>query len=111
MTDIKENGCMMNRLTYDKLNGISKMKPSEFVENVLNIKLFNHQKFILDNYNPKITYYVPMRNGKRLLKFYQACTKLSKMKEDDVIVIAKSDGCEEMNKNEFADYLMNRYWR
>lgn len=101
----------MKNLTYNKLNKVAKMKMSGFVEKYTNIKLFDYQKSLIDNYNPNITYYLPARGGnKRLMKFYNACRYLLNMKDNDTIIVAKPDGWEKLNKNEFATYLLNRYW-
>lgn len=101
----------MKYLTYDKLNKIANMNLSEFVEKYTNINLLDWQKSLVDNYNPNITYFLSARGGnRRLVNFYGACRHLLNMKEDDIVMVAKPDGWEQMNKDEFANYLLNRYW-
>lgn len=106
----------MNELTYSKLNEVSKMKPSEFAEKYLNIKLLDYQKQLLDKIGDnqfflKINYPRGYSYEKRLIRYYEACIRLSKMKNNDVIVIVKPSGWEKMNKKQFANYLCNDYWR
>lgn len=104
----------MNELTYNKLSEISKIKPSEFAERYLNIKLLDYQKQLLDKIGEhrfflKINYPRGYSYEKRIIKFYEACTHLSKMKDDDVVVVVKPNGWEKMNKEEFANYILNDY--
>lgn len=106
----------MNELMYNKLNEIQKMKPSEFAEKYLNIELLDYQKQLLDKIgesNFYINFYYPRGYSyqKRLIRYYQMCIFLSKMKEDDYIVVIKTDGWKKMNKKEFTNYLCNDYWR
>ena len=96
--------------THDDLNNISKMKPSEFIEKYTNIKLFDYQKKMIDNFPKDTVYFRPARtNGRRLIRFYEACTHLSKMKDDDIIVLMKPDGWVKLNKEGFANYLLNEF--
>lgn len=106
----------MNELIYKKLSEISTMKPSEFAERYLNIKLHSYQKQLLDKIGDnrfylKINYPRGYSYQKRIIKYYEACMHLSKMTDDDVIVVVKPNGWEKMNKEEFAYYLCNDYWR
>ena len=85
------------------------MNLSEFVEKYTNINLLDWQKSLVDNYNSNITYFLSARGGnRRLVNFYGACRHLLSMKENDIVMVAKPDGWEQMNKNEFAKYLLNR---
>lgn len=42
---------------YEILRKYQKMKPSEFVESVLGIKLFNYQKILVDIFTNKKKFY------------------------------------------------------
>lgn len=87
------------------------MKLSEFIEKYTSINLYDYQKYLVDNYNLNTIYYLPARrSNKRLIKFYNACRYLLNMKDNDTVMVAKPDGWERMNKDEFANYLLNRYW-
>lgn len=87
------------------------VKLSEFAEKYMNISLSKYQKIILDNYNPKVSYYIPVRNNKRIMIFYKALQQLLNMKDDDVIIIMKRDGFEKMNREQFATYLTDEFWK
>lgn len=100
----------MKNLTKKDLNKISKIKPAEFVEQYCGTKLFSWQKEWINSL-PKVTHYRQSRwNGKRLTQFYYLCNHLSKMKDNDMIMLWKGNGSKLMNKDEFANYLMTEYW-
>lgn len=99
-----------------ELNKVIEMNPSEFAEKYLNIKLSNYQKQLLDKigsrkYFIKINYPRGYSFERRIIQYYNACVYFSKMKDDDVVIVAKSDGCKQMNKKEFGDFLCNDFWR
>lgn len=92
------------------INELTKLKPSEFIEKYMNVKLQTWQKTLVDNYNPKYKYYLHSRgNTKRIMAFIQGMTHALSMADDDVIVIIKSDGNLELNREEFVEWLMTKF--
>lgn len=92
------------------ISEFAKLKPSEFVEKYMNVKLQTWQKTFVDNYNPKYKYYLHSRgNTKRIMAFIQGMTHALSMKDDDVIVVIKSDGNLELNREEFIEWLMTKF--
>ena len=100
----------MNKIINKDLSEIAKMKPSEYVEKYLGIKLFDYQKHIIDNRPPYCAYTLRQINGKRAIYFHSLCLHLYWMKEDEKVGIWKKSGYTVMNREEFANYLMNEYW-
>lgn len=96
--------------TYEKLNRIANMNLSEFIEKTTNRKLSVCEKEFLDKVANAKYFYSSKMNNKRLIAYYSACSHLSKMKDDEVLVVIRPNGYEKMNKERFADYLMNEYW-
>lgn len=100
----------MKDITNKDLDVIARIKPSEFVERYCGMKLLGYQKQFIDSY-PKITNYAHLRrNGKRIIQFHQMCIQLYCMKENDLVVVWTGKEQRLMNRDEFANYLMNEYW-
>lgn len=92
------------------INEFAKLKPSEFVEKYMNVKLQTWQKNLVDNYNPKCKYYLHSRgNTKRIMAFMQGMRHALDMSDDDMIVIIKADGNLELNREEFIEWLMTKF--
>lgn len=87
------------------MNDIIKLNSSEFVEKYMNVKLFNYQRLLGDSLE-KYRYYLPSRGcSKRLTRFLQMYDHLTHMKDNDIVVIVKSDENVKMNKKEFVSWL------
>lgn len=100
----------MKNINKKDLSMIAQMKSSEFVKRYCGIKLFSWQKEWIDSL-PKVTHYMHSRwNGKRLTQFYQMCNQLYWMKDNDLVIVWTGKEQRLMNKDEFANYLMNEYW-
>ena len=83
----------------------AKKSPSAFIENIFNIDLLPYQKILIDNTIFEDFRLIPrMQNKKYNTYLYLLCNYIE-MKDDDVIVIARSDKIEELNKDEFLKFL------
>lgn len=93
----------------DNINNIMNLKPSEFMEKYMNIKLFNYQKLLIDNLD-KCKYFIPSRGcNKRITRFIQIYNHLIHMKDDDIVTVVKPDGNVQMDKKEFISWLANEF--
>lgn len=67
------------------MNDIIKLNSSEFVENCMNVKLFDYQRLLGDSLE-KYKYYLPSRGrNKQLTRFLQMYNHLTHMKDNDMI--------------------------
>ena len=83
--------------------------PSAFIEEIVGIKLLPYQKLIVDKMSKcDFTTRYPNTN-KKYYTYISLLCHFIEMKDDDVIVIARSDKIEELNKDEFLEFLW-KYW-
>ena len=82
--------------------------PSDFIEEVVGIKLLPYQKLIVDKMS-KCDFTTRYPNKKYYTYIYLLCHFIE-MKENDYIAIASPNKVEKLNKEEFGRYLEN-YWK
>lgn len=88
------------------MNELTKLKPSEFIEKYMNIKLLDYQKTFVDNYNPKYKYYShPRSNTKKIRTFIQGMRYALDMSDNDTVTIIKPDKNIRLNREEFIEWL------
>lgn len=88
------------------MNELTKLKPSEFIEKYMNIKLLDYQKTFVDNYNSKCKYYShPRSNAKKIRTFIQGMRYAFDMSDNDMVTIIKPDKNIRLNREEFIEWL------
>jgi hypothetical protein len=98
-----------------EIDEINQYSLFEFVEQFYGVKLFPYQKKLLDIYDKVdkelIKFQYPTRSSKKLITYIKLNVHLMSIKEDETIRVLSPNDNKVMNRNEFADWLENEYWR
>lgn len=98
-------------LKYLDVDKYCKRHPSEFIEQFCGIKLLGFQKILLDMQYKGSMFVQSKSPYKKYETYLRLCHAFVNMKDDGTIAIARyPDDVKILTKQEFGNWLRDRYW-